>query len=332
VRTRFPFGILAAAIAASYYFVSSGLNWNGPDFGMSLRLFLVTLLILKTLQTIIAAVRKTEPWTRALVPLFLAAEVGLVASHQVPRLAGMISLAVLDVALLCFALWTVAQVRNTLSADHPEQALERSFNRFFPAHFSRVAAIELTIVASAFRAFRYVWYNQRYDGCSYTESAKIRLLVLAMPIMLLPDLFFVHFVLPAGWLVAKICLDALGVYACFWVLGLFATMASRPHDLTGPTIVLRRGILNSAELSPSAIERVDVLGPQRGFGKPGLPKDEAHLIVGGVPAVDIVLKEPAVVNGLLSRSPRCVRRIVVASDRPNELASRLVSAAHAICP
>lgn len=314
-----------AVSVALTFFVVSAFRPDQIDIFVTVRVFLVASLLLATLGAIIAAARGLAPWTRAILPFLASLEVGLVASHWMPRIVGVVSLGIADVALLGFALWTIFQVRKSLGDSRPEQRIEQSLLRFFPFALSRVAAIELTIVASAFRVLPYIWFNQRPGAATYVETAKIKLLVFAMPVMLIPDLLFVHLFLPRAWLAGKITLDILDVYACFWVLGFFSTMASRPHELSGPILRFNQGMLSTAEMSAANIESVKVLGPQRGLGILGRRPDEARMVVGGVPAVEIRLRDPACVRGIFIRGCRSVNRLVVASDRPGDLAQMLTS-------
>src|SRR5579872_1121302 len=203
----------------------------------------------------------------------------------------------------------------------PEDARESSLRRILPQPLARATAIEWTIVTSAFDAFRHVWNAQTYHATTYVETAKLRLLVFAMPIILVPDLVFVHLVLARAPFALKLGLDVLGIYAVLWVLGAFPTMASRPHELDGDLIRLHRGIFKIAEIPRAAIENVRVL--ERRGRKRSAEKDVAVLSVGGVPDVEIALSTPVTVRGSgLAQSIR-VKKVVVGSDRPSDLVAAL---------
>lgn len=84
------------------------------------------------------------------------------------------------------------------------------------------------------------------------------------------------------WL--EILLDGLGVYACIWILGLYATMVQREHCVDSQFAIFHRGILGRATLRPIDIANVIVLPPQKGF-RARTKTTGAYLGVGGVGAV-----------------------------------------------
>lgn len=308
---------------------AAGLAWNSCDAKdmqcvlFALRCFLIPLLLWKTAGLTLKVFRGQLSPLRLALPLLILIEVALVGAHFISRQAGMVSLGLVDVAVLGLAIWTCFQIRSSFKSEHPERILERSLLRFFPQPFSRVAAIELTIVASSLGAFRHLWNNQKYDATTYVENAKIRLLVFALPVMLVPDLIFVHLVIPGHLLVLKIVLDALGVYGCLWILGIFATMSTRRHEIRPSSVKLHRGILNTIEFDPRSLQSATRMPMQRRFRCVDKTMPEAHLTVRGVECVEILLKEPARAENLFGFGRKQVLRVLVASDQPDELCKRL---------
>lgn len=289
----------------------------------ALRFALIAVLALRSTAILFSAARRQTPASRILIPLLVLLEIVLVGGQVVTRVAGAVAIAGLDLVLVGFALWTVVQVHKSRRDMYPEAALENALLAYFPRPFAKVAAIELTIVASAFRAFPYAWNVQRYGLWSYVETAKIRFLVFVLPITIVPDVIFLHLVLPSHLLWLKLLLDLLEVYACLWVLGLYATMVARPHAIVdgGNAIRIHRGILNSTEIRRDTIEAIAPLGAQRGFGIRSRA-GEARLTVGGVPAVSITLKSPVAIVSLFAKT-RMATKLLVATDAPLEFCRQL---------
>ncbi|GAA1681879.1 hypothetical protein [Fodinicola feengrottensis] len=134
---------------------------------------------------------------------------------------------------------------------------------------------------------------------------------------------------PIGWEVASIVLH---VYAVFWILGMMASFAVKPHLLTGDAIVVRDGVSTELRFGYDTV-RAAVVERKRseGFGgRTGLKvgKDGVALLAYGDATVRIDFHPDALIsrNGQPLPSPYKSLRISVAD------AARFVRTIHSRLP
>ncbi len=142
-----------------------------------------------------------------------------------------------------------------------------------------------------------------------------------MPIFIIPDVIFIHFVLQRRLLALEALLDILSLYACVWVWGLYVTMVERPHSADDGYLVVRRGLLDWAVIDPADIESISQIGVQRGMLGNGFAPDVAYLGVGGEPRVIIRVRNAVTVHTAVGHRSRLSTAIVISTDRPAEFLS-----------
>jgi hypothetical protein len=270
--------------------------------------------------------RGNIPGTRLLVPGLMFGAVFLVANNVIPRSIATLSLILMDVAVLgaCFV------IARAVGRSAPEHALfghniEATLTTFFPAWFARLASSDLAILSNVAAGIREFVSPGRPAARTYVNGTKVGLLAVVVAISIIPDAVLLWLVVPRALWWFALTLDALDIWACAWLLGLYGSMASNPHDLSRQRVVLHSGVLQSVEFDPATIESAQPLGimtrrqlrPRRGEGS-------TLLSFGGVPLVEIILNRDAFESNAFRLRQRCVRKILVHSDDPPALCGELV--------
>jgi hypothetical protein len=149
-----------------------------------------------------------------------------------------------------------AAAPEALSPELPEVLLAAHLARAFPAPLARRMAVELTIARAAFGRSR----RLRLAGpaFAYTNESPLKLLVMAFPMLALGESLVMMAVLPRHTGV-HVAIAALALYTFAWLLGVYRTMTARPHVLDAGVLRVYRGILGSAALPVSDIERVETV-------------------------------------------------------------------------
>ncbi len=234
-----------------------------------------------------------------------------------------ITIAVLfDLALLLLAFLAVRQPANP-GPTTVESRIYRALCRFFPEGFSRIVSVELAVMAAAPNALKHFFSYESPAWNSYTEAAKIKMLVLFIPLALVPDLFLTELVLRSEALWVRLLLVALSIYGCFWIWGIYASMVERRHEIYGDRLIVHRGLLGSVEFVVGEVASWNVLPDKTTIRNarrsPGKPFD---LAVGGVPAVLLQLRHPVSGSSLFGLR-RTATEFIVPTDRPHELVSKI---------
>ena len=118
----------------------------------------------------------------------------------------------------------------------------------------------------------------------------------------------------------------LYVYAIFWILGFYASLAVLPHRLEDASIRLRYGALAEGFVPYEQIESVERMRRNSPKGGEGLQFDPtegaAYLAVGGKTDLTLNLRAPLTIEGLLRESPPATI-VHLAVDEPQKLAEVL---------
>lgn len=193
--------------------------------------------------------------SRLIVPAVMLGAAVLVANRLVPKPVAAAGLLAIDFLFLFFCLRLVRAIqRSGNPADMPEQRLERVLLEFFPPAFAKFVSVDVTVLSHVFaglKAFVNVVYHTPH---SYIGGSKIIMATVVMGAAIVPDAALFWFLLPRHlwWLAAL--LDILDVWAFLWLLGIYGTMAQRPHEVSPQRIVLRNGILQTVEFDPKDIK------------------------------------------------------------------------------
>jgi hypothetical protein len=126
---------------------------------------------------------------------------------------------------------------------------------------------------------------------SYIRGSKIIMAAAVMGVAIIPDAVFFRLVLPDKlWWLATL-LDIVDVWAFVWLLGIYGTMARRPHEVSSEKVVFRNGILQTVEFDPKDIRGIRTVGIVKRRKLPRTRHDGSTVLTfGGVPLIDVRLR------------------------------------------
>lgn len=124
----------------------------------------------------------------------------------------------------------------------------------------RLALIELVIVGSALRFLAGGWRRPLPAGFSYHRESGLRVLLALLPLLAVGDILLLELViLPHAQAWLRVLLHALGVYGLLWLVGMYATARTRPHQLVGDQLVLHRAALERLVVPVDQIVSIEPL-------------------------------------------------------------------------
>ncbi len=287
---------------------------------------LLLLLSLRVLTLLHDWRRARIPGSRLLLPLVILLEgLGLVlsgASHLALRVRLGTAL-LLEVLLVVLALraWRAAR---TLAGAWPEERIAAAFEAFVPPRAARLMALELVMLGSAVRFLLGGFRSPAPPGFSLHRETFLRAFLPVLPLLIPVDLFLIHVLFPhmAPWL--RWFLHGTTLYSILWLVGLYATLRQRPHQIDETSVSLHMGLLASLQLRKDLILSA---GPLPEFSDDWARRDYmkgAHrLLRTGAPAVELRLSEAVSGMGPLGPGSRHLDRVAVSVDDPSAFLSAL---------
>ncbi len=286
---------------------------------------LLVLLALRVATLLRDWLRERIPGTRLLLPAVILAEgLGLIlsrASHLALQLRLGTALA-LELLLLVLAVraWRNARL---LPGAWPEDRIARAFEAFVPPRAARLMALELVMLGSALH-FLFGGYRATAPaGFTHHREAALRAILPAIPLMIPGDFLLVHalFKGAAPWL--RWTLHGSTVYAVLWLVGFYATLKARPHQLREGQLELHLGLLKSATFPVSHILSALPLPEfDDDWARHAHMKGVQKLVAKGNTILELKLSEPVRVAGLLGPG-RPTDRLAVSVDEPAALLAAL---------
>jgi len=173
------------------------------------------------------------PGSRLLLPLVILVEgLGLVlsgASHLALRLPLGTPLP-LEVRVLAPALRALRTGRPP-SGTWPEERIAAAFEAFVPPRAARLMALELVMLGSAVRFLFGGFRSPAPPGFSLHRETFLRAFLPVLPLLIPVDLFLIHVLFPhmPPWL--RWFLHGSTLYSVLWMVGLYATLRQRPHQI-----------------------------------------------------------------------------------------------------
>ena len=258
------------------------------------------------------------PGTRILLPLVVLFEgLGLVltgGSELLLMLRLGMALA-LEILLLILAVrtWRASAARP---GSWPEDRIAGAFEAFVPPRAARLMALELVLLGSAVHFLLGGFRREAPEGFSQHREAALRALLPVLP-LLIPGDFLLLSVLFTGlppWL--RWTLHGSTVYAVLWLVGHYATLKARPHQLRDGQLALHLGLLKSATIP---VGHILAIGPlpvfEDDWTRHAHMKGVQKLVAKGNTSLELKLAEPVAVLGLLGPS-RPTDRLVFSVDDP----------------
>ncbi len=267
--------------------------------------------------------RGTLPATRLLLPCLVLTEgLGLLlpgAGTWILRLRLGVALG-LEGLLLVLAIRTLRQPHH---GSWPEDRLAEAFTAFLPPRVARLMALELVMLGAAFAFLAGGFRKEPPPGFSHHQEASLRAILPALPLLIPGDVLFLHALAPrlAPWL--RWVLHGSTVYAVLWLLGFYATLKARPHEIRDGQLRLHLGLVRSVAFP---VSQVVALAPLPDFDDDWIRhahlKGVGRLVAKGAPTLELTLAEPVQVHGFLGLG-RPTQRLVVSVDDPVAFASAL---------
>ena len=259
------------------------------------------------------------PATRLLLPAVLLAEgLGLAMTGASPATTSVrfATAAGLELLLLVLAVRSLRRTR-ALPGQWPEDRIAAAFAAFVPPRAARLMALELVMLGSALGFLLGGFQRPDPAGFSLHHEATLRSLLPALPLLIPADVFLLHALFPhmAPW--GRWTLHLSTVYGLLWMVGLYAALKARPHQIEADSVRLHMGPLASLRLdraqilSASALPYFEDDGARRTYMK-GMHK----LLRAGVPTVELRLGEAIPCTGLLGPGDQLLDRVAVSVDDP----------------
>ncbi len=225
------------------------------------------------------------------------------------------TVALLEIAFVMVAVRELRRTRGSASTPRLEVRIARAFESLLAPRLARLVAFELMMVGSAVRVRRvaparpgrirvppHEWSALVPAGASAACSRRpasggARDLAASIP-----------------WL--RACVHAAAIYGLVWLVGLYASMRVRPHELVAGRLMLRRGLLRSVEVPAHTIES---LRPVPLFGDDwkarAYYRGTIRIDVAGPAVLEMRLKVAVRANGILGAGRLC-SRVIVPVDEP----------------
>lgn len=259
------------------------------------------------------------PGTRLLLPgVILAEGLGLIfahASHRAIQLRLATAL-ILEVLLLGLAVRAWRNARQ-LPGAWPEDRIAGAFEAFVPPRAARLMALELVMLGSAFRFLFGGFRTPAPEGFSHHREAALRAILPALPLMIPGDflLMKVMFTGLAPWL--RWTLHGSTVYGVLWMVGFYATLKARPHQLRAGRLDLHLGLMKSVSLPLEQLLSVTPLPEfDNDWARHAHMKGVQKLVAKGNAILELKLSEPVQVMGLLGPGQPTDRLAVSVDDPP----------------
>ena len=279
---------------------------------------LLALLGLRVLTMVREWWRGQVALTRLLLPSVILVEgLGLELAHASSlalrlRLGTALGLEVL-LLVLGFRAWQSASHRPDA---WPEERLALAFEALVSPRLARLLALDLVMVGSAFWFLFGGFRKAAPAGFSHHREAALGAILPALPLMIPGDFLLTRalFSGQAPWL--RWFLHGSTVYAVLWLVGLYATIKARPHQLKSGQLELHQGLLKSVSLP---VANVLSAGPLPDFdddwARRAHMKGMEKLVAKGNRILELNLSEPVQVMGLLGLG-RPTTRLAVSVDDP----------------
>ena len=263
-----------------------------------------------------AAARRQLPWSRLLLPSIIWVEgVGLCGHDS--AVLWQVRLGTAVVLELAFVVVAVRALRRAAGGEASEARVARALGALLPPRAARLLAIELVIVGSALRFLVGGWRRAAPAGFTYHRASALRMLLPMLPLLGMADVLLLELVvLPhaATWL--RVAVHALAIYGLIWMVGVYASLRARPHQLADGRLTLHRGILGRVDVPVAQIASIDPLPAfADDWKRRAYRKDAIRVDVAGPTILELRLHAAVQAIGVLGRgAPRT--RVLVAVDEP----------------
>jgi hypothetical protein len=286
---------------------------------------LLGLLGLRIMGLILEWRSRRVPGTRILLPAVLFLEgsgLVLAGSSQLTLQVRFGTAAMLEVLLLILAVraWRLAQ---SLPGAWPEDRIAAAFEAFVQPRAAHLMALELVMLGSALRFLFGGFRTPAPAGFSHHHEAALRSILPALPLMIPGDVLLMKVVSSglAPWL--RWTLHASTIYAVLWLIGYYATLKARPHQIQDGLLSLHQGVMKSATFPASLVVSATPLPDfDDDWARHAYMKGMQKLVAKGNAVLELKLSAPVRVQGLLGLG-RPTQRLAVSVDDPSAFIAAL---------
>jgi hypothetical protein len=212
--------------------------------------------------------------------------------------------------------------RNRQAGQDGWTALAGGLETFVPDAAAKAITIEIQI-----------WYylgkwlfrkNHRSENeFTYHRNSRLMALAVIMLFVTPAEVFLLALLIPWAWL--DWVLGIAAVYALFWIVAVYASMAGRPHRLGQTSLFIHSGVLSGGEIPYSIIESATLTRSGKGSGD-GLKvyptEKEAFFSIGGEVNIKLSLREPVTLDNWIKKAAP-VTAIFLAADEPEKMLAAL---------
>lgn len=263
------------------------------------------------------AAKRELPWSRLLLPAIILIEgAGLWSREEAAMWQVRLATAVaLEVAFVVVAARELR--RPSMAAEPLEARLAATFEKLLPPSAARLIACELVMIGSALSFAAGGWRHPVPPGFTYHRDSGLRAFLPILPLLAVGDLLLLELVIlphAAAWL--RIGVHGLAVYGLLWILGLYASLRARPHQLVDGRLTLHRGMLRCLSMPVEQIASIDRLPDfHDDWTRRAYCKGAIRLDIAGPAILELRLRSAARPIGVLGLGAAATR-VLVAIDDP----------------
>lgn len=258
------------------------------------------------------------PATRMLIPAVVLAEgLGLTLSGASARaLQVRLGTALaLEVLLLVLAVraWRSTRSRTGL---WPEDRLAAAFEAFVPPRAARLMALELVMLGGALRFLLGGFRDPAPEGFSHHRESALRSFLPILPLLIPGDVLLMKALFSGLPPWARWTLHGSTAYAVLWLVGFYASIKARPHQIQDGEVHLHQGLVKSVAFPAASVQSAAPLPDfDDDWARHAHLKGVSRLVAKGAPLLELALAVPVRVEGLLGPG-RPTRRLLVSVDDP----------------
>jgi hypothetical protein len=262
-----------------------------------------------------------------LLPFLILVEIVLFRFDVIDFRSALLIAVLFEIAILAMAARQVvataqAYGRNRRAGQDGWTALTGGLETFVPNTAARAITIEIQM-----------WYylgkwlfrkNHRSENeFTYHRNSRLMALAVIMLFVTPAEVLLLALLIPWAWL--DWVLGIAAVYALFWIVAVYVSMAGRPHKLGETALFIHSGVLSGGEIPYLIIESAALTQSGKGSGD-GLKvyptEKEAFFSIGGEVNIKIYLREPVTLDNWIKKTAP-VTAVFLAADEPEKMLAAL---------
>ncbi|MGN6107886.1 MAG: hypothetical protein ACTHU0_22450 [Kofleriaceae bacterium] len=261
--------------------------------------------------------RRELAWSRLLLPTILLLEGAGLAWHGQMELWQLRLATVLAIEVLFVVIALRELRRNSVGTERSEERLARALGALLPPRVARLAAFELVLVGSALQFVFGGWRRESPSGFTYHRESGLRMLIPVLPLLGIGDILLLELVLlPLAAMWVRVLVHGIAIYGLAWLVGLYASMRARPHQIVDGRLTLHRGLLRRLDVRVTEIASIE---PLPSFAddckKRAYTRGALRLDMAGPAVFEIQLHHPVRPIGVFGEE-HAGTRVLVAVDDP----------------